>query len=118
LEIENPARVRQLNAEAIRTAADLANLDHEKLLEEFRLYKSKGGVFDLDEWKRTRYNRWPDMTTPGDANKTQFGILYAKLANKLANMSAGGKSKRILKSRSKRSKRCKSNKGKKSHRRR
>ena len=119
-ENENPELARYLKAEAIRTAADLANLDHEKLLAEYQLYKLNGGLFDLDEWKRTRYlgtsaNRWPDMTTPGDANKTQFGILYAKLANKLA---MGGKSKRILKSRSKRSKRSKSNKGKKSHRRR
>ena len=118
-ENDNSALALRLAADNLKRDDDLAKLDNKKLLEEFQVYKSKGGLLDLEDWlRKIDTPRLPNMTTPGDANKTQFGILYAKLANKLANMSAGGKSKRILKSRSKRSKRCTSNKGKKSHRRR
>ena len=111
-EIENPARVRDLNAEAIRTAADLANLDNEKLLAEFQVYKSKGGPFDIDGWKKTRHygttaDPWPDMTVPGEVGKPNSSKQFANLLGYFDWGRSGGKSKRS---------KSRSNKGKKSHR--
>ena len=105
-EIANPDRVRYLNAEAIRTAADLANLDNEILLEEFRLYKLNGGPFDLQGWLNTRdLAPLPNMTVPGEVGKPNSSNQFANLLGYFRR--SGGKSKRS---------KSRSNKGKKSHR--
>lgn len=123
-EVQNPEemRRRKLNDE-IRDARWKA-LDKEALLKEYDEYVSTGGgffgVLPPDDWLILRNReRLPDMTVPGEVGKPNTAEenfrLYGPLplgrlhdprdANRM-----GGKSKRILKSKSR------SNKGKKTHR--
>ena len=113
-------------ADAERNAKDLEALDEAALLEKYRQYQSTGGglfgVLPPESWIKIMHNpeqRLPNMTVPGDVAKPNTAEenfrLYGPLelgrlhdprdANRM-----GGKSKRILKSKSR------SNKGKKTHR--
>jgi hypothetical protein len=107
-ENDNSALALRLEAYNRGRDADLAKLDNEKLLAEFQVYKSKGGPFDMDGWKKTRHygttaDPWPDMTVPGEVGKPNSSNQFANLLGHFRR--SGGKSKR-----------SKSNKGKKSHR--
>jgi len=120
-------------ADAERNAKDLEALDNEKLLEEYSEYQSTGGgllgFLPLKDWLILRNREeLPNMTVPGEVGKPntveenfrlygplELGRLHdPRDANRMyypphAN-GMGGKSKRILKSKSR------PNKGKKTHR--
>ena len=107
---ENSALALRLEADNRRRDDDLANLDNEILLEKFKLYKSKGGPFDLKGWWETHdlgtpAAPWPDMTVPGEVGKPNSSNQFANLLGYFRR--SGGKSKRS---------KSRSNKGKKSHR--
>jgi hypothetical protein len=114
-------------ADAERNANDLKALDKEALLEEYRKYQSTGGgflgVLPLERWIELMYNpqqqQLPNMTVPGvdkrntaEENFRLYGgpLELGRLHDPRDANRMGGKSKRILKSKSR------SNKGKKTHR--
>jgi hypothetical protein len=111
-------------ADAERNANDLKALDDEKLLEEYHEYQSRGGgplgVLPLKSWLILRNReQLPNMTVPGEVGKPYSSKRFANLLGYFdwGRMDdddnpngMGGKSKRILKSKSR------SNKGKKTHR--
>jgi len=103
-------------ADAQRNAKDLEALDEAALLEKYRQYQSTGGglfgVLPLESWIKimhTPEQRLPNMTAPGDVDKPNTAKENFRLYGPF-EYGMGGKSKRILKSKSR------SNKGKKTHR--
>lgn len=124
-EVNNPEEMRRRKLYHARRDARWAAEDRAKLLKQFQVYKSKGGPFDIDGWKRTSRlgtsaNPWPNMTVPGDVGKSNSAIanfrLYGPLP--LGRMHDPRDVNRMYYSRGGKSKRSKSrsNKGKKTHR--